>query len=401
MTTSISEWDLESSKKDPYKNFIEGIQNLQSKEDYVQKLEFFLDYADKDAEFLAEKGKEVIQDPDKKPALDNVLNKILSEMMVEHEYKITTMNYFQRVLRKFFKTNNINYDYKFRSNSDIREEKPELFRKKSAQPMTKEEFRALMDSFGNSRNMAMAYFSRDTGLRLEDCTALKVKYIEPILGEKPPNFYVFPELYYPLKNVSMSIQKQSDPLPATIIMGYESIRYVRQWMKQREKLLLENDVDPYDLEGFVFCQIQNTHDKRVGDLITVQTVSNGFSYHRDKLGLRKEVTFHSLRNNHTTDLISGGMPELSVLVLQGREGQVGSIRDYMNPDKEKLLTHYKKAYSSLALETKESEQIQSLELRLKELEREREESERKHEQEIERVKEEVMKEMHRLLTQKK
>jgi hypothetical protein len=183
-----------------------------------------------------------------------------------------------------------------------------------------------------------------------------------VIGNNPPEFYVFPEPYAINKNVNASRIKGSRSLPATVIMGYESIKHLNYWMVERSRLLRKYDLDPNDPEGYVFCATQNIKKTgvKVGDEAGIKAIGNAVYHVKKALGMRDGVKFHSWRNNHTTNLISGGMPELFVLVLQGRKGQAGSIRDYTDPDREQLLEFYKRAYHVLALDTKESEVVKSL-----------------------------------------
>ena len=370
MTTDIKDWDLSGVNKTAYQRFSDGIEHLTAKKQYKTKLDQFLAHIEKDADFIADLGREALSDPAKVQGFQNLLNKALSEMMIRAPYQINTMNYFQRVLRKFFETNGITFKYTFRANVEVGQDHPELFKKNSAQPMSNDEMRSIMTRLGNSRNTAMCFFSRDTGLRLQDCVEIKVKQIQPILGDSPPEYFVFEELYYPLKNVHQAQAKQTDPLPATLIMGYESVRYVRAWMRERDQLLRKYGVNPNDPEGYVFCTTQNMKQNKVGDKGSKFSVSNSVRMMRKKLGLREGLSFHSFRNNHSTDLITGGVPELFVLVLQGKTGNSGSIRDYTNPPKAKLLDFYKKAYSTLALDTVESEAVKSLSETVKQQEEE-------------------------------
>ena len=233
MTTTVIDWDLSGVNKTACERFTEGINHPSAKKLYKTKIDQFLAYVEKDADFIADLGREAVGDSAKSQGLQNLLNEVLSEIMVEKKHKINTMRYYQRVLRKFFETNGISFKYTFRANIEIRQKSPELFKRKSAQPMSKEEMRAIVTRLGNSRNTAMCFLSRDTGLRLQDCMELKVKHIQPILNEKHPEYFVFDDLYYPLKNVHQSQAKQTEPLPATLIMGYESIGYVRIWMRER------------------------------------------------------------------------------------------------------------------------------------------------------------------------
>jgi integrase len=361
MTTKI-EMSLGNGTKTSYELFLDGIQHTISKNQYVTVFNQFLTHCGIDADHLAGLATETIGEPAKLQQLKNLLNKVLCELMVQKQYKIGTMRYYQRVLIKFFETNGVKFKYSFKASTEVKNAYPELMKKNSAESMTKDEMRTVITRLGSSRNSACCLFSRDTGLRIGDCMEIQVKQIQPILGEKPPEFHVFEKPYYPLKNIHMAEIKDSDPLPATVIMGYESIRYLRIWMIERANLLRAFGIDPSDTEGFVFCVTQNSkkYGTKVGDKASINPISNAIARVRDSLGLKKSLKFHSFRNNHATDLIAGGVPELFVNVLQGRTGQSGSIRDYTNPDRTKLLDFYKRAYSTLALDTMESETVKSL-----------------------------------------
>lgn len=371
MTTSVKDWELGGSNRSSYQRFLDNVDNLSTKQAYINHLDRFLDYAEIDSEFLFEKAKEAIGDPIKIKDFESILNKILSEFMIESQYKISSMEKYVTVLNRFFDANGVYFKYSFSPKSEIADNHAKLFKKESAESMTKEELKGITESLGNPRNLAICYFSRDSGLRGGDCINLKMKHIEPILGDDPPEFFVFEKLWYPEKNVKQARVRNRDALPATIIIGYEAIHYIRRWvLKFRESLLKDAGLDPNNPESYVFCSQQNKRGSKVGDKISIQTISNRITELRDKLGYRKNISLHSLRNNHSTDLLGAGMPRAFLLVLQGKSGDIGSLRDYTNPQKEKLLEWYKKCYHELALETKETEELKILKETVKKQENE-------------------------------
>lgn len=362
MTPKEENWKLGGDSKTPLERFTEGISNLSEKvqTQYMNHFERFIGFAEISPDYLNKITRKALKenqtDPTMLKDLESKLREILSRFMLEKNYKITTMRKYETVINKFYEANGIDWTFTFKTNGEVnREDHAELFKRESAQPMTKEEFKGITEQLGNSRNLSMCYYSRDSGLRISDCIRLEMKDIEPILGDNPPKFYILPTMI-PQKNERMARTKETDPLPATPIIGYESIHYLRLWVKDRERLLEKNGVK----SEYVFCSQANTRGSKVGDKISIQTVTNRVGELRDRLGFRKNISFHSFRNNHTTDLQAGGCSYLFILIMQGKKGDVGSIRDYTNPDKKQLLTHYKKAYSTLTLVSEENETVKTM-----------------------------------------
>lgn len=258
---------------------------------------------------------------------------------------MTVQNYENAVLcflEANYLKNRLQYRVKF--NSEVKREHEDQFTNNGKDKAETNEIKRLLDYMSHPRNISAVLTLRDTGLRVSDLVNMKVKHIVPILEDTSIKWYTFEII--PIKNM-----RQETPLPANPCMGPESIEALRVWMQYREEFY---DLPP-EPESYVYCAINNypavdgRDEVKVGDPVLPTAFSRMMRYERRRAGIKKEISPHSLRKTHSTNLIGGGVPERWVNVMQGKKGK-GTQGAYQRPNEQELIEVYQKAYHKLSLE---------------------------------------------------
>jgi site-specific recombinase XerD len=169
------------------------------------------------------------------------------------------------------------------------------------------------------RNRAILAFLKDSGLRVSDLSTMDIidyteaKVVVDKLGNK---FKVFDE------KVTEKMGVIAYPH-----VGYEAIDALDAYLAERK----ETD------------ESQPLIVNEMGERISANSLTNILSRVCQKVG--KNLGAHSLRKTHQTLLVSGGVPEGWVLMLEGKESST-----YQRPDDLNLLTDaYVKAYPTIKM----------------------------------------------------
>jgi integrase len=264
----------------------------------------------------------------------------------EEEFHISSIRLYEASVNFFCKSNRIPKIPRYSPNGDIKKELQDQFIQNGKDKATKEEIRELLKHSPNPRTRSFILLTYETGLRASDVANLKIEDISPVLENPDLEFYSWEMI--PIKN-----WKSDNPMKANPTIGRDAIRELRTWIKYREEILKI----PVSPESPVYCTVT---DKGSGKGLQVQpdNLSRNLYYVREKAGIDKPISMHSLRKSNTTYLTSSGINEKWRNLFQGKKGK-GSEIQYQKPD---LLEVYKKAYPQFSIYgLEQSEKVQSLE----------------------------------------
>ena len=194
---------------------------------------------------------------------------------------------------------------------------------------TKAHIKLMMENTTNPRNRAVIMVCKDTGLRISDIAELKIKYFTKALENG--------DAYCNWKMITLK-----EKIPAYPVVGHESLKYIREWLRIREKMGFPNDPD-----SPLFCKMKLEN----GEVIAVNSDSIANTIRKITQNAEiPEITAHSLRRFHTSNLASQNMNQNYIKLLQGKSlGKADS--SYYDPSK--LIEMYPKFYHILSVFSKE------------------------------------------------
>ena len=302
---------------------------------YTKALAKFLDWADMDTEQLFQQHWDNTRSDDPRDS-KIIPRKVTDYMRYLHEEQgkaPSTCDQVKKAVSKFFEANSV----LFKVNGDAIK-----ITYKGKERVTKEQIRTLIAATSNLRNQSIIMFLKDSGLRIGDLCHIQVKHvIDAIRLQK--EFHTF------------SIRQEKTGLFADPVLGPECIQYLRMWWNARTQYGCSEDP-----EAFVYCSLENKPDittkkgikrkgTKIGDQVKSGTLSSVFDRLVKKTGLNKEnISAHSLRKYHQTQCQAGGIPDTWINVMTGRKTS-GSVRAYVKPDSDQLLSFYIEAYDKLAI----------------------------------------------------
>lgn len=329
--------------------------NTETAKVYLRYMKRFLIERDQTAEEFYEYVKDHLENEDRRKMkkLSHELDTFYRALITEKGLHIQTVMNYQNGVLKFLEANMLKsrLQYRLKVNGDVKRVHPESFTSGGKDKAESSEIRKLIHYQGEPRNISVILTMRDTGLRVSDIALLQIKHIQGILDNPTIEWYTFE--ITPKKNL-----KQTTPLKANPVMGTESVEALRRWLELREE---QHGLDNSDPNGYVYCAVyDNLKGTRRGAPVHPTTFSNMIRITRKKAGIKKEISPHSLRKTHSTNLTGAGVPERWVNVMQGKKG-TGTQGVYQKPNPEELIKVYRDAYHVLSLDGKsQSEEMSDL-----------------------------------------
>jgi integrase len=297
--------------------------------------------------------------------LENEFIDYYTSLITEQGFHIQTVLNYENSILAFLEANYLKDRIQFRIkfNGKMKQNYPRSFTNNGKDKAEIDEIKRLVTYMSNPRNISAVLTMRDTGLRVSDIANLQIKHIQPIIDDLSLRWYTFE--ITPIKNL-----KQDTPLPANPVMGYESIEALRIWLNYRVNKYGLSNSDP---DSYVYCAIYNypatekRSETKIGNKIIASAFSRMMRHERTKAGIENEISPHSLRKTHSTNLIGGGVPERWVNVMIGKKGQ-GSQGFYQKPNRTELIEVYEKAYPQLSLDSTSIKQVSAMQQQIQDLE---------------------------------
>jgi len=339
--------------------FVEELEkvNPETANVYLRYFKRFLEDNDYTADGFYEHVKTHMDAEDRRKIkrLESELDAYYKSLITDQGYHINTVHNYENAVLYFLEANYLKdrLQYRAKFNGSIKKEYSDSFEAGGKDKAEVWEIKELLRVQGEPRNAAAILFMRDTGLRVSDVVEIKIKHIQPVLDDPSIEWYTFE--ITPVKNM-----RQDTPLPANPVLGPEAIDALRKWIQHREA---KYGLDNSDPEGYVFCAVYNTRWGEIGDKIGPNAISRMMKTNREKAGLEKEISPHSLRKTHSTNLIGAGVPERWVNIMQGKKGR-GTQGAYQKPSESELIAAYRRGYPSLAI-AGDTGRIKELEDKLK------------------------------------
>jgi len=324
---------------DPYEDWLSTLRTESTKINYLRDFQRFLDYVNWTPRELYESALNAYNSNDqnmKKIIPEKVYNLMLKRLE-EDGVTEATANNIRKVISSYLSHFGIELNwngYTLTYSHDIKE------------AFGKEQIRALMENASGMRNKAIIMMGKDSGLRSSDLCNIIISEIRPVLENEKLEFFMFDPL-----NFSNNNKNELKPEPC---IGRESIKYIRLWMEERERLGI-----PTNNNSHLFCALEDKPERitkkgkkillvKKGDPINSSTISSMMRRIMKKSGFEKiKVSTQSFRKYYQTCLGYAGYPSNWICRLIGSKGKNLNAA-YLQP-KEKLLKFYKKCYSYLAI----------------------------------------------------
>ena len=328
--------------------FEDSLENLtkNTRRQYLRKFEEFLEWSDMTTETLLKNHETNLQSDDKrkKKLVPKKVYEFQKYRVQEKGDRVGSTKLIVKAVNKFFRANKTPFgmnSYKL----VVEEGKEETQELKSIPIISKAQLRQMLEFCGSIRMRAIIHVAKDTGLRISDVCLITLEHLQPILDDPKLEVHTFE--ITPKKN-----RRNSKPLKANPVMGPESCKAIRNWIRYREDLGIESDyvfTSVKNVQAHTNILGQNHKQTMKGDPLTPSNAGVIFRRLRDKAGLRDTgISIHSLRKYHKTNLEYLQCPTSWINKMQGRRGE-GTGGTYTKPSPEQLIEIYSKAYHGLSL----------------------------------------------------
>lgn len=195
---------------------------------------------------------------------------------------------------------------------------------------TKAELKKLVELKEMSlRSKLIVFLLKDTGLRVGDLVRLKYGEISKQL-EAGEDF------------ISLNITTEKRKVRATTFIGDETIKFLKEYLDYRRKGTRNIEPEVITKDSWLI-----RHTEKF-DKTTRTTISSLISQYIEKIGLKDELSAHSLRKFTQTQLESAGVQPNWVKQIIGHKLE-GSEGSYSRPTVEMLRVAYIKAYDALRI----------------------------------------------------
>ncbi len=333
---------------------------------YIMLLLAFLEWLDWDSEQLFEYYNILCseRDPRKKKAMRRKLSTFQDHYAQSRGITDSQASNIFSAIAGFFKANSMTLIYYSRKKHTPKE----------MTNISKNQLRKVLDQTTSLKFKCAIYLAKDSGMRISDIVALKVRKIQKVLDDPKIRFHAFEIM--PEKN------KEKSKVKANPVIGPESIKYIRLWYDYCINVLgIAMDEDSH-----LLCIEKNAKSFTNKNGVTVQKITKGevmdatglsttFRSLRKKArlkpfpGEKKLPSIHSCRKFHQTALESVKVPENWINKFTGRKGK-GTSGTYSKPHPDELIAVYKSAYRALNLtETVEVDENKRLKAELAEKDR--------------------------------
>lgn len=335
VSKAMTVWELELASKAP-----------STQREYKRYFNRFLQRWDADPEELRYRRLKDLSssDPRDRRYMERLVTIYMAELKREG-FAASTCRMVNKAVSSFFEAQNL--DLRVRAKD---KPKGEAIGKRMITP---EEMRTLWDSPGTFRlrNRALLAFGKEGGLRVDDIAAHNVGHYTEAetkhnLDEEP--FKVF-----------KPYETRKEGIIAYVHIGPEAVEAIDAYLEYRrgkgETLTPDAPLFAVGLSGQGRAPVGRFSR---GEL------SQFFWHWRDRCGLPKEVSAHSLRKFHTTMLQKGGIPDTWICKLQGKSTK-SAFGVYSRPEElpGELTRSYMAAYDQLRIFGKaESEAVENLRL---------------------------------------
>ncbi len=329
---------------------------------YTRYLLHFLIWLDSDTEQLYKTYYEMVHSADERKS--NKMQEIISDFqdwyVEDRGVTYCCADNIYCALQGFFVANELSLKYWSRGHEYI-----------PAPYISHGQLRAILMVTLSLKVIAYLMFAKDSGMRISDLVALRIRSIRKVLNDPSMQFHTF------------EIRVIKTGLMANPVIGPEAIHALLLWMDYRVNVLglSANDND------YVFCaekaskgHIDKNGVERLpvvkGDLLDSSCLSTNFSRLMRKAGIKilpgekKLPSIHSCIKFYTTNLEDGGCPVSSINKMKGRKGE-GTHGVYVRPPEKMLIAQYRGAYAKLSLrEIVQDNEMQELRHRLAEVQQE-------------------------------